>query len=127
LGQEYKQKKSCGSPTLTWTLINGFIGVVNIIGSNVLAGELEMFGYLLEIRFVERQLAAFECVITQFNEMTKPLAPPRSRRDAHMRSNALRCDRKTTTKCQRRAPSGKSVWCFLEKNFTFIKFKKKKK
>jgi len=54
-----------------------------IIGLKFLAGELKMFGYLLEIRVVERQLAAFKRVTTQFREMTKPLAPPRSKRDAH--------------------------------------------
>jgi len=98
-----------------------------IIGSNFLAGELKMFGHLLEICLVERQLAAFERVTTQFSEMTKPLAPPRSRRDdvMRMRSNALRCDRKTATECQRRAPSGQSVWCFLEEKFKSIKFQKK--
>jgi len=58
-----------------------------IIGPYFLVGELKMFGFLLEILLVERQLAASERVTTQFSEMTKPLAPARSRRDAH----ALQC------------------------------------
>jgi len=48
-----------------------------------------MYGYLLEIRLEERQLTAFERVTTQFSEMTKPLAPPQSRRDAHAQRSTV--------------------------------------